>query len=62
MYKAKRLFEKQGFEVIPFKVVYKITGNSKNTLMELLPNAGNLELTETGFREFIGRSFYLIKD
>ena len=61
MYRAKRLFEKQGFIVIPYKVDYKVAGNSKVTLMDLLPSAINLELTETGIRELIGRLFYLVK-
>ena len=61
MYRAKRLFEKQGFEVIAYKVDYKVAGNSKVTLMDLLPSAINLELTETGIRELIGRLFYLVK-
>ena len=60
MYRAKRLFEKQGFNVIPFKVNYKSARNSKFTFMNFLPGAGNLELTETGIREIIGRLFYLI--
>ncbi|NBO72928.1 YdcF family protein, partial [bacterium] len=62
MYRAKRLFEKRGFEVVSYNVDYKIIGNSKNTLMDLLPSAGNLKLTETGVRELLGRLFYLIKN
>ena len=61
MYRAKRLFEKQGFEVIPYKVDYKAAGNSKITLMGYLPSAWNIELTETGIREIIGRLFYWVK-
>ena len=61
MYRAKRLFEKQGFIVIPYKVDYKIGGHSTLTLMNFLPSARNLELTETGIREVLGRLFYLIK-
>jgi len=60
MYRAKRLFEKQGFEVIPYKVDYKASGNNIITFMDFLPSAVNLELTETGIREIIGRLFYLI--
>ena len=59
MYRAKRLFEKQGFIIIPYKVDYKTVGNSKTTLMDFLPSANNLELTETGIREIIGRLYYL---
>ena len=61
MYRAKRLFEKQGLIVIPFKVDYKAGGHLKITLMDFLPSANNLELTETGIREVIGRLFYLIQ-
>jgi uncharacterized SAM-binding protein YcdF (DUF218 family) len=60
MYRAQRLFVKQGFDVIPYKVDYKVTRNSTLTLMDLLPSAWNLELTETGIREIIGRIFYLV--
>jgi hypothetical protein len=48
--------------VIPFKVDYKFAGNSKVTLMDLLPSADNLKTTETGIREVIGRLYYLVKD
>ena len=60
MYRAQRLFEKQGFEVIPYKVDYKAIRNNKNTIMDFLPSATNLELTETSIREIIGRMYYLI--
>jgi uncharacterized SAM-binding protein YcdF (DUF218 family) len=58
MNRAKRLFEKQGFSVIPYKLDYKTAGKIAITVMDFLPSAGNLELTETGIREFIGRIFY----
>ena len=61
MYRAKRLFEKQGLEVVPYKVDYKTSRNNTTTLMDFLPTAGNIELTETGIREIIGRIFYLVK-
>ena len=61
MYRAKRLFEKQGFEVIPYKVDYKTSGNNQVTFMDFLPSAENIELIETGIREIIGRIFYLVK-
>jgi uncharacterized SAM-binding protein YcdF (DUF218 family) len=62
MYRAKRLFEKQGFEVIPYKVDYKANRDNKNTIMDFLPSANNLELTETSIREIIGRMYYLVKN
>jgi len=61
MYRAKKLFEKQGFEVVPLKVDYKTAGKSAITVMDFLPSAINLELTEIGIREMIGRIYYIIK-
>jgi uncharacterized SAM-binding protein YcdF (DUF218 family) len=61
MYRAQRLFDKQGFIVIPYKVDYKTAGESAITVMDFLPSAGNLGITETGIRELLGRLFYLIK-
>ena len=61
MYRAQRLFEKQGIEVIPYKVDYKAAGNSKVTVMDFLPSAGNLAMTENGIREFIGNLYYYLK-
>ena len=62
MYRAKRLFEKQGFIVIPYKVDYKTAGNSRITIMNILPSAGNLGMTESGMREIIGRFYYFINE
>jgi len=61
MYRAKRLFEKEGFEVIAYKVDYKTAGNSTVTVMDFLPSVGNLAMTESGMREIIGRLYYFIK-
>ena len=61
MYRAKRLFEKQGFTVIPYKVDYMTAGENEMTIMDFLPSAGNLELTETGVREILGGLYYLIQ-
>jgi uncharacterized SAM-binding protein YcdF (DUF218 family) len=60
MYRAKRLFEKQGFEVIPYKVDHKLGRNKEMLIMDLLPNAESLKLTESGIRELIGRMYYLL--
>jgi uncharacterized SAM-binding protein YcdF (DUF218 family) len=61
MYRAKRLFEKAGFIVIPYKVDYKTAGKCTITIMDFLPSAGNLGITETGIREILGRLYYLIQ-
>ena len=62
MNRAQRLFEKQGFEVIPCKVDYKTAGENAITVIDFLPSAGNLGMIETGIRELLGRLFYLMKD
>jgi uncharacterized SAM-binding protein YcdF (DUF218 family) len=54
MYRAKRLFEKQGIEVIAFKLDYKVARSLKTMIMDFLPNAESLKQTETGIRELIG--------
>ena len=61
MYRAKRLFEKQGLNVIPYKVDYKVAQSLKTTILDFLPDAENLKQTETGIREILGRLFYVIK-
>ncbi len=62
MYRAKRLFEKQGFNVIPYKVDYKVSRNNEIVLMDFFSDAGSLEQTEAGIKEIIGRTFYLVKN
>lgn len=62
MYRAKKLFERQGFIVIPYKVDYKVSRNNKIVVMDFLPDAQCLEQTETGCREILGRIFYIIKN
>ena len=57
MYRAKRLFEKQGFVVIIYKVDYKTSEENIVTVMDFLPSAGNLGMIESGIREFIGDYF-----
>jgi uncharacterized SAM-binding protein YcdF (DUF218 family) len=61
MNRSQRLFEKQGFIVIPYKVDYMTAGENEMTIMDFLPSAGNLELTEKGVREILGRLYYLIQ-
>jgi transposase-like protein len=61
MYRAKMLFEKQGFKVSAFKVDFKTTNNKNLTVIDFLPNANKLKLTETGIRELLGRLFYYFK-
>ena len=60
MYRAKKLFEEEGFIVYPYKVDYKKSSKSAITFMDFLPSSNNLGLSEIGIREIIGRLFYLI--
>ena len=62
MYREKRLFDKQGFIVIPYKVDYKVMSNKHITIIDFFPSADNLKITETGFRELLGKLFYLVKN
>ena len=62
MFRAKRLFEKQGFNVIAYKVDFKIGRNKEIVVMDFLPDAESIKLTETGVREIIGRLFYLVNN
>jgi len=62
MYRAKRLFEKQGFEVIAFKVDYEVGRKKEISILDFFPSAENLKITEIGIREIIGRLFYLVKN
>ena len=58
MYRAKMLFEKQGFVVVPYKVDYKSKRNQEITILDFIPSADNLKKNETGIRELIGRFIY----
>jgi uncharacterized SAM-binding protein YcdF (DUF218 family) len=60
MYRAKRLFEKQGFVVVPFRVDYKTSIKIDFKILDILPSTEILIITETGFRELIGRFYTLI--
>ena len=61
MYRAKKLFEKKGLIVTPYKVDYKTSLNKSVGIMDFLQSADNIGQTETGIREIIGRLFYLVK-
>jgi uncharacterized SAM-binding protein YcdF (DUF218 family) len=57
MYRAKKLFEKQGNYVIECKVDYKTKNEFNITILDFVPSVDNLLLTEIGFRELIGRIY-----
>lgn len=58
MQRSQRLFEKQGFQVIPYKVDWKVDKMNAYTVMDFLPDADTYRLFNTGFREIIGRAVY----
>ncbi len=61
MYRAKMLFEKQGYKVIAYKVDFKTDKNKNLTVIDFLPNSDKLKITDTGIRELLGRLFYYFK-
>lgn len=60
MPRAKRLFEKQGFEVQPYPVDFKIEANTI-TMLDFLPSAFAMKNFEFALRELLGRAYYQIK-
>lgn len=60
MKRSQRLFEKQGFEAIPYKVDWKVDKLNSITIMDFLPDADSFRLFNTGYRELIGRIIYYI--
>ena len=57
MQRSKYLFEKQGFDVIPYPVDFK-SSNSKISIMSFLPNLGSIKTSSLFIRENIGRLYY----
>jgi len=70
MPRSVKLFEAQGFEVIPAPVDYRVTQADWGSfgkvgiiehLQRLLPNVDNLSLTTSFMKEYIGILFYSIR-
>jgi uncharacterized SAM-binding protein YcdF (DUF218 family) len=59
MPRAKRQFERQGFEVNAFPVDFKVRAQAF-TPMDLLPDPRALRLTDVMVREWIGRIYYQV--
>ena len=57
MQRSKYLFEKQGFDIIPYPVDFK-TSNAKTSIMNFLPSVGSLNKVSLFIRENIGRIYY----
>jgi uncharacterized SAM-binding protein YcdF (DUF218 family) len=60
MQRARTLFERAGLSVIPFPVDFKAGAGESLSVLDILPNAGALEMTETALREAYGRLFYVV--
>lgn len=58
MYRAKKLFEKVGIKVIPYRVDYRVERNKVTTIIDFLPSTIYLKITETGIKELFGRIVY----
>ena len=58
MKRAKSIFEKKGFEVIPYKVDYKTPPNLSLNFIDFLPSSSGLRRTEIALRELLGRLYY----
>ena len=57
MHRSKYLFEKQGFNIIPYPVDFK-TSNAKTSIMNFLPSVSSLNNVSLFIRENIGRVYY----
>ena len=57
MQRSKYLFEKQGFNVMPYPVDFK-SSNSKVSIMSFLPDVNALNKTSLYIRENLGRLYY----
>ena len=59
MERSKFLFEKQGFEVNPFPVDFKISNNDLS-ILDIIPSLGAMSKTSLFIRENIGRLYYKV--
>jgi uncharacterized SAM-binding protein YcdF (DUF218 family) len=57
MQRSKYLFEKQGFDVIPYPVDFK-SSNIKVSIMSFMPDIDSLYKSSLFIRENIGRLYY----
>lgn len=60
MVRAQKLFEREGLKVIPFPVNFQVSAGGALSVIDFLPSAGALSLTERAWREMYGRMFYLV--
>jgi uncharacterized SAM-binding protein YcdF (DUF218 family) len=60
MSRARLLFERAGMTVTPFPVDFKVSADRTSSVLDVLPNAGALALTELSMHEGYGRLFYFV--
>jgi uncharacterized SAM-binding protein YcdF (DUF218 family) len=60
MPRAKKVFEKAGFQVLPFPVDFVTSGTKKTYPTDFVPSAAGLFKTSTALRELYGRIFVAI--
>ena len=58
MKRAKYLFEQHGVKIIPYKVDFKSSINSRLYFIDLIPSSLDLKKTEIALRELLGRLYY----
>ena len=58
MKRAKKLFERRGFNVTAYKVDYKTSPAPELNSISVIPSANSLLKTEIAFREILGRLYY----
>ena len=61
MKRAKLLFEQQGVKIIPYKVDFKSSINSRLYFIDFIPNSLALKKTEIALRELLGRLYYSLR-
>ena len=61
MPRAKKLFELENLQVIPFPVDFQVSASREFSILDLLPAAASLSMTELALREIYGRIFYWVK-
>lgn len=60
MPRACALFEAQGLQVVPYPVDFRVPEQDM-TVMDWLPSAEALKLTDMAWRELLGRAYYWVK-
>lgn len=61
MPRAREVFTREGFEVIPFPVGFSFSADRKVSVLDFFPSVGALNQTHTALREFYGRAFYWLR-